>query len=608
VLRAVPVVNVCDGTPLQLGVSPLLTTPADRAFMYASGGRSVVALSTPSVGSTYPSPVSCATTVSTAVAGLVPVLTFTRVSVSNSTASARVDAGGRTLQTAPLATAEVAAAFPPSGALGLTSRFDTLAAQADVPPSLTGLSVSVSNRRPVDLCRATPAPAITLPRDATIILQTGTAGYGNNWACEQLVSAAPGHTLTARVISFASEATYDFLYLYDGTTATARLMTQLSGVSYNLITSPLNGTTLGNSLFLRFRSDGANTNNGAVLAVTARMNATYGNFSATPSRRPSASATPTPSTSPSALASASPTSTPAATVVDSSASQTTAPESSPSASTTPATLSSGSPTPTPAATSVVDASVSQTPAPPSSSDTGTPTATASLSTGSSPSQTPTSEPSPSTTPSAPSSRTPSPTSSGSPTPSSDVWRNGLGVSAAGGSSMVFGLNASQGLALFVALLVALALALAYFVRLHVLSRKRRALTAEPRPETPAPSSDSTVNPLHRLSQKSAVEKVWFMRSEGEDVWYDDGAGAMVWTLPEGAVACNVETSAGATDTTTANPMHRHAAGGQRAAAANTGNVWHRRSQGDDVWYDNGTTLVWSLPEGGTVVDDTPCTT
>lgn len=174
--------------------------------------------------------------------------------------------------------------------------------------------------------------------------------------------------------------------------------------------------------------------------------------------------------------------------------------------------------------------------------------------------------------------------------------------------MVFGLNGSQGLALVIALLVALALAIGYAVRLHAISRKRRVLTAaEPTQGAHASSPlssdaplDSTVNPLHRhhASEKSLPGKVWYQRTEHGDVWYDDGAGTLLWELPAGAVACNVETAS------TVNPLHHHhAAAGQRASPSRK--VWCRKVEGDDVWFDDGEgTLVWNLPEGDTAVDAT----
>src|ERR1035437_1614017 len=87
---------------------------------------------------------------------------------------------------------------------------------------------------------------------------SGAAQYSNNFVGTYLIQPAGASTVTLSFTSFNTEAGYDFVYVYNGVDANAPLI----GQYHNGNPPPATITSSGNSLFIRFTTDGSVTYDG----------------------------------------------------------------------------------------------------------------------------------------------------------------------------------------------------------------------------------------------------------------------------------------------------------------------------------------------------------
>ncbi len=93
---------------------------------------------------------------------------------------------------------------------------------------------------------------------------SGSNNYGNNKDCSWLIQPENGGTVTLNFSSFNTESNYDFVSVYDGTSASATRIGRFSGTSI-----PSELTSTGNALFVRFTSDGSVTRAGWAASYTS---------------------------------------------------------------------------------------------------------------------------------------------------------------------------------------------------------------------------------------------------------------------------------------------------------------------------------------------------
>ena len=79
---------------------------------------------------------------------------------------------------------------------------------------------------------------------------SGSQNYGNNKNCTWLIKPANGGKVTLNFSSFNTESGYDFVTVYDGTSASATQLGKYSGTS-----APSAVTSSGNAMFVKFTSD-----------------------------------------------------------------------------------------------------------------------------------------------------------------------------------------------------------------------------------------------------------------------------------------------------------------------------------------------------------------
>ncbi len=92
------------------------------------------------------------------------------------------------------------------------------------------------------------AGTFTTTMGAIAIPPAGTAVYAGNVVCQYLITT--GAPIYLRFDSFATEATYDVVMVYDGTSATSALTGSFSGTAI----PPIQVATSG-SMFISFTSD-----------------------------------------------------------------------------------------------------------------------------------------------------------------------------------------------------------------------------------------------------------------------------------------------------------------------------------------------------------------
>ncbi len=96
----------------------------------------------------------------------------------------------------------------------------------------------------------------------TVTDNSGSSSYLNNMSCEKLIQPSGGGTITLTFTSFITEANYDYVRVYDGSTTSAPLLGTFSGSSLPPVL-----TSSGGSMLIRFTTDYA--------GVTSGWSATY---------------------------------------------------------------------------------------------------------------------------------------------------------------------------------------------------------------------------------------------------------------------------------------------------------------------------------------------
>jgi hypothetical protein len=96
----------------------------------------------------------------------------------------------------------------------------------------------------------------------TVTDNSGSLNYLNNMACEKLIQPSGGGTITLTFNEFNTEANYDYVRVYDGSTTSATFLGAFSGTSL-----PPTLTAKSGSMLIRFSTDGA--------VVAAGWRATY---------------------------------------------------------------------------------------------------------------------------------------------------------------------------------------------------------------------------------------------------------------------------------------------------------------------------------------------
>ena len=84
----------------------------------------------------------------------------------------------------------------------------------------------------------------------TVTDNSGASNYLNNMSCEKLIQPSDGGTITLTFTAFNTEAGYDFVRVYDGSTTSSPLLGTYSGTSL-----PPALTSSGGSMLIRFTTD-----------------------------------------------------------------------------------------------------------------------------------------------------------------------------------------------------------------------------------------------------------------------------------------------------------------------------------------------------------------
>jgi hypothetical protein len=84
----------------------------------------------------------------------------------------------------------------------------------------------------------------------TVTDGSGSLNYLNYQTCEKLIQPSGGGTITLTFSSFATEANYDFVSVYAGSTTSASLLGTYSGTSLPPVLTSTNG-----SMLIRFTTD-----------------------------------------------------------------------------------------------------------------------------------------------------------------------------------------------------------------------------------------------------------------------------------------------------------------------------------------------------------------
>ena len=92
------------------------------------------------------------------------------------------------------------------------------------------------------------AGVFSAPNGTIAIPPAGTASYANSVTCEYRITT--GAPIYLRFDTFATEAKFDYVYVYDGTSATGTLLGNFSGAAIPAIQTATSG-----SMLIRFTSD-----------------------------------------------------------------------------------------------------------------------------------------------------------------------------------------------------------------------------------------------------------------------------------------------------------------------------------------------------------------
>ncbi|XP_078661576.1 polycystin-1-like protein 2 [Branchiostoma floridae x Branchiostoma belcheri] len=109
---------------------------------------------------------------------------------------------------------------------------------------------------------------LTAPSGGPVTSPNYPANYGNSLNCEWLITVPAGSTIRLTFDSFDVEQDYDFLRIYDGDSASAAVLQELTGPQS---VSPIVSTS--NVMFLRFTSDNSEARQGFNFSYTS--NNTY---------------------------------------------------------------------------------------------------------------------------------------------------------------------------------------------------------------------------------------------------------------------------------------------------------------------------------------------
>ena len=85
----------------------------------------------------------------------------------------------------------------------------------------------------------------------TVTDGSGSSNYGNNMTCSKLIQPSGGGIIALTFTSFATEAGYDFVRVYDGATTSSTLLGTYSGSSLPPVL-----TSSGGSMLITFTTDG----------------------------------------------------------------------------------------------------------------------------------------------------------------------------------------------------------------------------------------------------------------------------------------------------------------------------------------------------------------
>ena len=124
------------------------------------------------------------------------------------------------------------------------------------------------------------AGTFTTPTGTIAIPPAGTAAYANNVLCDYLITT--GAPIYLRFDSFATEANYDYVEVFDGTSSSGTLKGKFSGTA-----TPAIQTATSGSMCIRFTSD-------SVYVAAAGVSMTWLNTmpkTASPTRSPTPSPT-----------------------------------------------------------------------------------------------------------------------------------------------------------------------------------------------------------------------------------------------------------------------------------------------------------------------------
>jgi hypothetical protein len=117
-----------------------------------------------------------------------------------------------------------------------------------------------AHARTLGACAACPygASNFTAPTGTIAIPPAGTATYANRAVCDYIITT--GAPIYLRFDSFGTEANWDFVKVYDGTSAAGALKGAFSGTAI-----PPFQVAASGSMFIRFTSDGGTVSRGVAM-------------------------------------------------------------------------------------------------------------------------------------------------------------------------------------------------------------------------------------------------------------------------------------------------------------------------------------------------------
>ena len=105
------------------------------------------------------------------------------------------------------------------------------------------------------ICPGTPVGCVNqtlITARGTVTDGSGSSNYGNNMTCSKLIQPSGGEIIALTFTSFATEAGYDFVRVYDGATTSSTPLGTYSGSSLPPVL-----TSSGGSMLITFTTDGS---------------------------------------------------------------------------------------------------------------------------------------------------------------------------------------------------------------------------------------------------------------------------------------------------------------------------------------------------------------